>query len=102
MDKRLKIAQAKELRKNIINILYESYDEYMSLETIKSLLRYKSYYTDKDMKRAFHYLQGKGKEFIFISENGDEYWDYQVKLTPLGINLAEGDIEDLGVLKDGN
>lgn len=101
MDKKLQVVQAKELRSEIIERLYDFYGEEIAVSTIKTLLRYnKNYYSDKDIKRALCYLSGEEKAYIYIKANLDDYWDSLVQLTPLGINLAEGDIKDMGVLSD--
>lgn len=98
MDRRLEIAQAKELRAEIINTLYAFYSESITLNTIKNLLKYKKYYSDKDVRRAVCYLSGANKEYLCVVINTEEYWDSMVQLTPAGVNLAEGDVKDTGVL----
>lgn len=98
MDKELAVAQAKELRGEIVSKLYGFYGEAVALNTIKTLLRYKSYYAEKEVKRAVCYLSGVGKAYIHIENNKDDYWDSLVQLTPTGVNLVEGDIKDMGVL----
>lgn len=98
MDKRLEIAQAKELRGEIVGRLYEFYSEDISLSTIRNLLKYKKYFSDKDVRRAVCYLSGVDKNYIHVETAADDFWDSLVQLTPIGVNLAEGDIHDLGVL----
>jgi hypothetical protein len=65
---------------------------------LRSLLRYKNYSGDKEIKRAVEYLSEEERRLIKItpSENG-AYWDAGVSLTANGVNLAEGDKTDVGV-----
>lgn len=98
MDKRLAFTQAKELRGEIIKTLYDFYGEDVSLNTIKNMLRYKNYYSENDVKRSIKYLSGKSTGYIHFEPNQDDYWDSLVQLTPIGINLAEGDEKNVGVL----
>jgi hypothetical protein len=64
------------------------------------MLRYKSYVTEQHIKQAVSYLAGDKKEYIEITLNDENYWDSIVQLTPAGVNLAERDIYDLGVVTD--
>jgi hypothetical protein len=64
------------------------------------MLRYKSYITDQGIKKAINYLSGDKKEYIKVALNNESYWDSIVRLTPAGINLAERDVDDLGVMID--
>lgn len=99
MDK-LEIAKAKELRGDIIERLYGLYGSKVSLGTLRNMLRYKSYFTESDVKKAIEYLSGAKKEFIEVNSDESEYWASMVQLTPLGVNLAERDITDMGVVTD--
>ncbi len=96
----LKITQAKELRGAIVLQLYDVYGERTALSTVKKLLKYKGYYTDKDIRRAVHYLSSDDRNYIDIETGEDDYWDSPVSLTPAGVNLVEGDVEDAGVILD--
>jgi len=100
MDK-LSVAKAKELRGEIIKNLYVCYDHPILISNIHNLLRYKNYNSKDDIKKAFQYLAGIKKEFIQITINEDNYMTSLVQLTPMGINLAEGDITDMGVILYG-
>jgi len=97
MDK-LDLAKAKELRGEIIKRLYDCYVDPVRIVSVNSLLRYKGYYSKDDIKRAINYLTGPKKEFIHVVYNEDDYWNSFIQLTPAGINLAEGNITDMGVL----
>lgn len=94
---RLEILKAKELRGNIIESLYNLYPQEVTINTLKQLLRYKGYTYETEVQKALYYLQGK--EYIsLVAEEADvEYWENEIVLTPLGINLAEGDVDDMGV-----
>ena len=96
MDK-LGIAKAKELRGEIIRQLYDRYGSPVPVSSIHTLLRYKGYYSPEDIQRAIQYLAGDKKEFVAIDNGeGDKAASF-VKLSPAGVNLAEGDISDVGV-----
>lgn len=100
MADRLEIAKAKELRGDIIERLYSFFGEEVAIGTLRNLLRYKSYNSEKEITKAVDYLSGRGKEYIEVKRLGSDdgnYWDSIVRLTPTGVNLAEGDIEDMGV-----
>ncbi|HIT73660.1 hypothetical protein B5E58_10895 [Tyzzerella sp. An114] len=94
MEKELEIAKAKELRGDIIERLYAVYPGGVSVGTLKSLLRYKSINSESDIRKALYYLEEK--EYITATEN-ENYLDITVNLTPKGINLAENDLDDVGV-----
>lgn len=94
LEKELEIAKAKELRGDIIERLYAVYPGGVSVGTLKSLLRYKSINSESDIRKALYYLEGKG--YITATEN-ENYLDITVNLTPKGINLAEDDLDDVGV-----
>ena len=93
-DKAFEIAQAKGLRGNIINTLYAVYPQNVSTSTLKSMLRYKGINSESDIKKALYYLEGR--KYVYI-EHEEDYWDSSLVLLPCGINLAEGDFNDIGV-----
>lgn len=41
-----------------------------------------------------YYLEGR--KYVYI-EHEEDYWDSSLVLLPCGINLAEGDFNDIGV-----
>lgn len=100
MGKEIDIARAKELRGEILKRLYDVYGEPVALNTIRNILRYKSYYSENDIKRAVSYLSGRDRDYIHIGIDASDYWGSQVQLTPAGVNLVEGDNKDVGVLID--
>ncbi len=99
MDK-LEIAKAKLLRGMIITRLYDFYGEDITVSTLKSVMSYGGYNSDKEIKRAMYYLTGPSKRYVKLVYNKDNYMESLVWLTPEGVNLAEGDLEDIGVEMD--
>ncbi|MGL4790984.1 MAG: hypothetical protein ACRCW1_06185 [Anaerotignaceae bacterium] len=91
----VEIATGKELRWNVIETLYAIYPQEVAVSTLRSLLRYKGANTEADIKKAVYYLNGK--EYIQLKE-AEDYGDTLMVLTPVGINLAERDVTDVGVM----
>ena len=98
MDTKVEILKAKKLRADILENLYNLYPQAVTVGTLRKLLRYKDYNPETEIRKAIYYLEGKG--YIAFTGNEEEYWDSDIVLTPLGINLAEGDAEDVGVSLD--
>lgn len=98
METKLEILKAKKLRADILESLYKLYPQAVAAGTVRRLLRYKDYNPETEIRKAIFYLEGKG--YITFEGNEEDYWDSEVVLTPLGINLAEGDAEDVGVSLD--
>jgi len=98
---RTSIAKAKELRGEIIRQLYICYGTPTPISSINTLLRYKNYYSKDDIQKAIQYLAGAKKEFVEATADEPDGDVAFVNLTPTGINLAEGDISDMGVLLNG-
>jgi len=94
---RLSVVKAKALRGDIVKNLYEFSDMPIPMSKIEGLLRYKSFYSKDEIKKAVSYLAGAKKEFVTVDINESDYWASFIQLTPAGINLAEGDITDMGV-----
>jgi len=92
------ISKTKSLRGDIIKNLYDIYDMPIPMNKVNGLLRYKNYYSNENIKKAITYLAGSKKEYLTIDTNEKDYWASFVQLTPKGVNLAEGDISDLGVI----
>lgn len=95
----VRVNAAKILRGNVIEILYQYYGTDISLAVLKQSLRVKGFTADDDLIRAFYYLAGDGKRYIHV-EVKEQYWDSLIWLTPAGVNLAEGDVTDIGVILD--
>ncbi len=99
MDK-MEIAKAKILRGNIIEKLYACYGDDITVSSLKQVLAYKGYNSDQEIKKAVYYLAGAKKEYVKLVYNKENYMDSLICLTPTGVNLAEGDIVDKGVVVD--
>ncbi len=97
---RMEVTKAKLLRGNIVGRLYACYGEDITVSSLKQVLAYKGYSSDKEIKRALYYLTGAKKEYVKLVYNEENYMDSLVWLTPSGVNLAERDIEDMGVILD--
>ena len=93
----LDILKKKELRGNIIEQLYRFYGEDINLSVLKASLPLSGMLTEADMKSAIYYLGGKEKEYVCLVLNKSNYMDSLIWLTPRGVNLAERDLEDVGV-----
>lgn len=96
----IKVNTAKILRGNVVEILYRYYGTDISLSVLRQSLRAKGFTADEDLIKAFYYLAGDGKRYIHVELQKEQYWDSVIWLTPAGINLAEGDIQDVGVILD--
>lgn len=97
----LDIIKTKQLRGNIVEALYRYYGEDISLSILKASLPLSGLMTDAVMKSAIYYLGGREKEYVRLELNKGNYMDSLIWLTPRGVNLAEGDLEDVGVIMDG-
>jgi len=96
----VKIIEAKNLRGDIIEKLYLYYGQDIRITVLKSALRVKGYVNDDEIKKAIFYLGGDGKRYIHVEVNNENWMDSVIWLTPMGVNLAERDIEDKGVNLD--
>lgn len=96
----VKIIEAKNLRGDIIEKLYLYYGQDIRITVLKSALRVKGYVNDDEIKKAIFYLGGDGKRYIHVEANNENWMDSVIWLTPMGVNLAERDIEDKGVNLD--
>lgn len=94
----VEIIKTKELRGNIIAALYINYGEDITLNVLKNTLPLSGFIKDSDIKNAIYYLGGKSKEYVKLVLDNDNYMQSRIWLTPVGINLAERDIKDVGVL----
>ena len=96
-EKALEIAEAKKLRGDIVETLYTLYPQETSVSTLRSMLRYMGVQSEASIKKALFYLEGK--EYIGV-DAAEVYENSRVHLTPLGINLAENDFNDVGGIID--
>ena len=97
----LDILKKKELRGSIIERLYGFYGEDISISVLKASLPLSGVLPEIHLESALYYLGGIGKEYIRVVVNKSCYMDSLIWLTPKGVNLAEGDMEDVGVNKNG-
>lgn len=95
----IKINEAKVLRGDLIEMLYQYYGTDIRISVIRNTLRIKGMLTDDELKKAVYYLGGEGKRYIHV-EPAQEFGDSMIWLTPAGVNLAEGDLKDTGVIID--
>lgn len=93
----IKVTKAKELRGRIIEKLYLSYGEDINLIVLQGLLRFIGNVQEMDIKRAIYYLGGENKRYVKLQLDEENYMNSKIWLTPAGVNLAEGDITDVGV-----
>ncbi len=100
MMDRMEVAKAKVLRGNIIEKLYACYGDDITVSNLKQILSYKGYNSDREIKKALYYLTGDKKEYVKLVYDRENYMDSLIWLTPAGINLAEGDETDIGVVMD--
>ena len=96
----LKVTEAKLLRGAVITKLYMTYGTDIRIYALKNLLRSKGFMQEEELKKTIFYLGGEGKRYIHVEKNDDDWKNGLIWLTPAGVNLAEGDIEDIGVVFD--
>ena len=94
---KIEISERKVLRGNVIERLYDNYGKDLRIAILKNLLRTIGLLTEEELKKAIFYLGGEGKRYIHVNVNEDNWLDSTVWLKPAGVNLAEGDITDIGV-----
>lgn len=100
MDK-LEINELKLLRGDIIETLYRTYGTDIRIAAIRNALRSKGLIPEEQLRKCIYYLGGDGKRYIHVEVNQENWLDSMIWLTPAGVNLAEGDMEDVGVIIDG-
>lgn len=93
------VTAAKILRGNLFGFLYKHYGKDINIAALRSSLRLKGPVDDEELKKAVYYLGGAEKEYIHV-EPAKTFADGLIWLTPAGVNLAEGDVEDIGVIMD--
>lgn len=95
---KVNIARAKELRGNIVETLYMTYGQDISLQVLKNSIPMGGLLPLVELKKALYYLGGPDKRYVHVEVNAEDYTSSLVWLTPVGVNLAEGDITDVGVI----
>lgn len=94
----IKVMEAKLLRGSVIEKLYLTYGTDIRIAALKNTLRSKGYIHDDELKKVIFYLGGEGKKYIHVEVNKENWTDSLIWLTPAGVNLAEKDVEDIGVV----
>lgn len=94
----MKITETKLLRGAVIEKLYMTYGVDIRISALKNTLRSKGYIQDDELKKVIFYLGGEGKKYIYVEVNKENWTDSLIWLMPAGVNLAERDIEDVGVI----
>lgn len=98
--KTMEVMERKVLRGNVIEILYDNYGVDLRIAVLKNLIRLNGLSTEKELQKAIFYLGGEGKRYVHVEVNEDNWLDSLIWLEPAGVNLAEGDITDIGVVID--
>lgn len=96
----MQISERKILRGNVIEKLYKNYGVDIRIAVLKNFLRAGGFVTEDELRKAIYYLGGEDKRYIHVEVNEDNWLDGIIWLTPTGVNLAEGDIDDIGVIID--
>ncbi|MCX4341416.1 MAG: hypothetical protein OSJ72_17455 [Lachnospiraceae bacterium] len=97
---RIEIEERKLLRGNVISKLYDRHGEDLRIAVLKNLLRAGGLMTEKELLKAIYYLgdrEGRTEPYIHVEKDEDNWLDGKIWLTRTGINLAEGDIDDVGI-----
>lgn len=97
----MKVMETKIFRGSIIEKLYEHYGQDIQISVLKAALRVRRYFDDTEIRKAIYYLGGEEKRYVHVELDEGNWMDSMIWLTPKGVNLAEGDIEDTGVMIDG-
>lgn len=98
---KLEVAEMKVLRGDVIEKLYMTYGTDIRIAALRNALRSKGLLPEESLKKCIFYLGGEGKRYIHVEVNQENWMDSMIWLTPAGVNLAEGDITDVGVIIDG-
>lgn len=101
MMDRLEVNELKLLRGDIIETLYRTYGMDIRIAAIRNALRSKGLIPEDQLRKCIYYLGGEGKRYIHVEVDQENWLDSMIWLTPAGVNLAEGDLEDVGVIIDG-
>lgn len=94
----MQVAERKVLRGDVVEKLYANYGTDLRIAVLKNLLRVRGFVTEEELKKAIFYLGGDGKRYIHVEVDQDNWLDGLIWLTPAGVNLAEGDLSDTGVI----
>lgn len=98
---KLEVAEMKVLRGDVIEKLYMTYGTDIRIAALRNALRAKGLVPEETLKKCIFYLGGEGKRYIHVEVDQENWMDSMIWLTPAGVNLAEGDVDDVGVIIDG-
>lgn len=100
----LKVMEAKLLRGAVISKLYSVYGTDIRISALKNMLRSRGFVLEDEIRKAVYYLGGRRDEdqegYIHVEVNEENWLDGIIWLTYKGVNLAERDREDMGVVFD--
>ena len=96
----MQVSERKVLRGDVVEKLYKNYGKDLRIAVLKNFLRIGGVVTEDELQKAIFYLGGEEKRYIHVEVNTENWLDSLIWLTPKGVNLAEGDIEDMGVVID--
>ena len=99
MDK-LAVSEAKVLRGDVIEKLYMTYGTDIRIAALRNALRSKGLMPEDSLKKCIYYLGGEGKRYVHVEVDRENWLDSLIWRTPAGVNLAVGDLEDVGVILD--
>ena len=99
MDK-LAVSEAKVLRGDVFEKVYMTYGTDIRIAALRNALRSKGLMPEDSLKKCIYYLGGEGKRYVHVEVDRENWLDSLIWLTPAGVNLAEGDLEDVGVILD--
>ncbi len=94
----VKVTEAKLLRGAVISKLYMTYGTDIRISALKNLLRSRGFVQEEELRKVIFYLGGDGKKYIHVEVDKDDWKNGLIWLTPAGVNLAEKDVEDIGVI----
>ena len=96
----MQVSERKVLRGDVVEKLYKNYGKDLRIAVLKNFLRIGGFVTEDELQKAIFYLGSEEKRYIHVEVNTENWLDSLIWLTPKGVNLAEGDIEDMGVVID--
>ena len=96
----MQVSERKVLRGDVVEKLYKNYGKDLRIAVLKNFLRIGGFVAEDELQKAIFYLGGEEKRYIHVEVNTENWLDSLIWLTPKGVNLAEGDIEDMGVVID--
>ena len=96
----LAVSEAKVLRGDVIEKLYMTYGTDIRIAALRNALRSKGLMPEDSLKKCIYYLGGEGKRYVHVEVDRETWLDSLIWLTPAGVKLAEGELEEVGVILD--